>query len=272
MIDRMEFTNQNDRMAELDKIAKEHLELRIEWAKALGAAFKTPYEDMLASSTDIYARMFGQLASEERIKADPRWQEFLQRLRGGENPATVALEFRNRYSDQGLSQVEDREYFGPFFYTYFPDEKIIDLHFGTMGWGADSTGALEQLTNAKQHFTDMFRAIKASGLNPEKVEGNSWLYGRLLASESMKRRLYEIFPKSFVDSHTQKNVAMRGGGRWGQFIGADGRMNKRAANEFRKRMHDPHIMTRQNYLLAFPISPETLEAPIQDFYTFYGIE
>lgn len=263
-----------------EKNAREHIALRIEWANAVTEMYQKEdpnirMPDVLANVTDLYARIFGKRVSREKVEADDRWQRYVREVREGADPIDLALKMRAERIDAEKKQGPPplREFFGPFRYDLYEDENIIDIHFGSMGWSPEERdGPKDFVKNAREGLTEMFRAIKTRHPETKRVSGGSWLLRRIIDSPKLKPKLYEILPKTFVDSHEAYIVEAQGGGRWGQFVDNRGKVHERRAALFRTRMKDPEIMKPATFLKAFPISPVYMEAPIEDFYREYEID
>lgn len=258
----------------LERNAKKHLQLRVDWARAIAGAQGVEMTDVLADSTDLYARIFGRRIPVEEVSADPQWQAFVEQVRQGADPVDVAYRLREDRKKTEIAQgSEEREFFGPFRYDYQPEFHGVNVHFGSMGWDDDERDAPVQFTkDIKSALSDMFRAIKKRHPEARVVGGASWLFTRLLQSKQYRKAMYEVLPKSFVDSADAQDNKGQGGGLWGQFVDNRGKFHDKRAAQFRERMHNPSIMEKGPYRMAFPIQATQLEAPIEDFYTFYGVE
>ena len=115
----------------------------------------------------------------------------------------------------------------------------------------------------KQELKAMFTHIKQTYPHATTVKGGSWLYNL----EAYRR----LFPSSFGESRQPFELSRRTQGMhyWGQFIDRNGQIKPELAQkllENLKSVDEEHVGD------SFPFPPLLTEAPLEDFYKFYGIE
>lgn len=249
-----------------EQVAKNHLDLRLRFAEAVGAKRGIPLSHALSTYTDLHVQTLGVYpgASED---ADKRWNEFASGMDAKKNHdqrLSFALNFLRPHEIRPIDHTVDR--YWPFRYAYDKKERAIRVHFGSMRFGADQTadepGLLsdDRLQEQRGKLRAMFTEIKELHPDALEVRGSSWLYTR----ESYAR----LFPSSYTREHTVRKGGFQGGGRWGQFRNKLGDVDQGLREKFFNNIEN---LNSDNLEGAFPIETWNVRAPVADFYKEYGI-
>jgi hypothetical protein len=107
----------------------------------------------------------------------------------------------------------------------------------------------------------MFKHLKEVVSDTSPVVGGSWLYN----IEAYRR----LFPISYLETAQVGEDEYQFLALWGQFLLADGNVHQRLAQPFLESIKKQ--TTLQGLRDSFPYQVLRLEAPIVDFYSYYGI-
>jgi hypothetical protein len=247
---------------------KEYFKLQFDFARAVSDKTGIPFEKALFSYTSLPGIFGCGLRGDD---SHPAWQEYLDERRNDQStdPLTATYNYYRRIFIEN-KPISDSPY-GCFSFEPPNDDGILRIHFSNAADAQESPLSDEGLKNRRDELQRMFQHIHDTyGAQKDgkaiHVKGGSWLY----SLESYR----SLFPSTYAKDPSQlvkltPNHGFRGFQRWGQFIDKDRKTRPDAAQklfENLKKVDANHIGD------AFPLPSYRAEAPIQDFYDFYGIK
>lgn len=245
-------------------LEKDFFELQMEFAKEIQHKTHEPLLNIIKERT-----------SDLRLNAFNREGYKMTGLKPGvteENIVDMSYQEYLRTSDEDLIEYhpEGSTRFGCFYYDQDEKKEKIRVHFFNAEF--DSVGPLDKtkIELRKKEMKDMLNDIKIKYKDVQEISGLSWLYNL----PSYKR----LFPANYL-----KNLEInedpfqwaRGTTIWGQFIDNQYHLKKDLADELIKRLKElsPDQPLSEVFKKGPPLlSPLNSHAPLQDFYTMYGIE
>jgi hypothetical protein len=235
---------------------KAFFDLQLQFAEKVAILSGRPLTHVLLDYTNLYIR-FG--LGRDFDAAHPTWQEFLAGLSATNDVRERTYEFYlTRPLGSGEPTVTTRV--GCFAYARLGAGRIR-LHFRNAEPNGQSPLAAEHVRCRLEELAALFEHVKQTASKTLRVVGASWLYN--LAAY---RRL---FPPSYVATARVLGPLYRHMPLWGQFLDRRGAVREHVAREFLDRLE------RQSSLddldRCFPFRVLSVEAPVQDFYDFYGI-
>lgn len=238
------------------RYATQFFDLQLRFARTVAALSELPLGQCLLEYTNLYVR-FG--LGRDFDPAHPIWQEYLDGLRGGDGDGEWTYRFYLARPEAPAPPAITATR-GCFSYARVSAERIR-LHFRNAETGGRSPLEAGQVGRRLADLTALFEHVKRSGPPPARVLGSSWLY-----NVAAYRRL---FPASYVASARVMPGRFQRMPLWGQFV------NRRG--EVRASMARPFVesLARQSRLedlgQCFPFQVLAVDAPVRDFYAFYGI-
>ena len=236
--------------------AKAFFDLQLRFAEKAAILSGRPLAHALLDYTNLYIR-FG--LGRDFDPAHPTWQEFLAGLKTRSDAREWTYEFYlTRALGSGQPAVTARV--GCFAYAPL-DAGRIRLHFRNAEPNGHSPLAAERVSLRQAELAALFARVKRTEPRPLRVVGASWLYN--LAAY---RRL---FPPSYLATARVLGPRFRHMPLWGQFLDRHGAVRENVAREFRDRLERQSSLERLEQ--CFPFQALAVEAPVQNFYDFYGI-
>ncbi|MCC2630500.1 MAG: hypothetical protein K0S38_309 [Candidatus Paceibacter sp.] len=231
-------------------------EIQEAFAQRVAAVTGIPLEEALLEYTTFYKRVG---AKDWKFEGkNPVWKTFTDRIRDGENPATVALAMNKQAMSRNPSDI---------------------MRFGCMGFDCRENRVIMHFSNevpsiygplSQHHMLDriyelreMFTHIAKHHPDAELVEGFSWLYNY----EAYRR----LFPPEYIaNMETIEEMPVRYNSTWGQFIDSSGGMHSERVATFTQKINEA---TSVGQLFgAFPFKVLRPKAKIQSFYSYYSIQ
>ena len=256
--------------------ARDHFLLRLKWAHAVSDVIRIPLSEALYEYTDVALRMgFPNLPT-----PGEQWNSFVEALEkaGDDRQAQlgVMLDFYRKDQETQLKNVnQSRGGYWPFRFNWLENRALIYLHFSSPAFyrPLEKVELLnaESETELHDRLARMFKDIKDGPkyANARTVSTRTWLLSR----DEFKRLLPPSFVRFIENRDTQPGLTLerdgfRGADRWGQLYTAEGRVNRKRAQQFLQNLEhlDP-----ENLSSAFPNPTYRAVAPIEDFYRFYGL-
>jgi hypothetical protein len=236
--------------------AKAFFDLQLRFADSVATLSALPLSDVLLKYTNFYIR-FG--LGRDFNASDPTWQAYLAGLKG---PAridewTYGFYSTRRDADAGPAVVATT---GCFSYARLSGERIR-LHFHDADQDGRSPLAIERVSRRRAELAGLFDHVKRAARTPLRVVGASWLYN--LAAY---RRL---FPSSYLATTRPMPRCFQHLPLWGQFLDRHGALREKRARDFLMRLG--HQSSVDDLDRCFPLQALSVEAPVQDFYDFYGV-
>jgi len=260
----------------LEMNARGHFALRLEWAHAVSKVLRIPLSQALFEYTDVALRMgFANLQN-----PGEQWNSFLDVFEktGDDRQAQlgVLLDFhRKDQESRRAGAYQNRGPYWPFRFNWLEDRDLIYMHFSSPSFyrPPEKFELLHDESRAELHdrLVRMFRDIKNDRkyANARTVRTRTWLLSR----DEFK----SLLPPSFITLKENRDMqsginlerdGFRGADRWGQMYSTEGRVNQKRAQQFLRNLEhlDP-----ENLSAAFPNPTYRADAPIEDFYRFYGL-
>ncbi|MDB5238214.1 MAG: hypothetical protein JWM46_484 [Candidatus Kaiserbacteria bacterium] len=242
----------------LKPLSKDYFDIQLQFAEAVSQKSGIPLENALFKYTNLFARLsFGTL--DELDENDPAWQKFAHDVSTQTDRSEyVYSTYLNAPQEKPPAQPIQ---FGCFRADPVEEDGLVTFHFKNTEYGK-SPFSPDQIEARKQELKNLFTEIKKQYPHAKIVKGGSWLYD--------KEEYRSLFPASYSDSRIVQNDNrfFQGMSRWGQFLDKNGNVRSDSKERFLealKRVDAEHLAD------AFPIPRYKVEAPVQDFYDFYGI-
>ena len=236
--------------------AKGFFELQLQFAQKVTVLTGLPLRRALLGYTNLYIR-FG--LGRDFDSADPTWQEYLSGLHDADDIREWTYSFYLKRADAvaGPAVVAT---FGCFSYALTGDERIR-LHFQNAEPAAHSPLALDGVSQRLKELSALFEHVKQTPHQSLQVVGTSWLYNL----DAYRR----LFPLSYVASAQAIADRFQHMPLWGQFLDRHGAIKECVAHQFLERLE--HQSSLVGLGTCFPFQALSVDAPVQDFYDFYGL-
>ncbi|MDF3837567.1 hypothetical protein P3W85_32150 [Cupriavidus basilensis] len=233
--------------------SKEFFALQIEAAKAVAALAGLPIGRALLDYTNLYIR-FG--LGRDFNHSHPIWRRYVD----GVTRSADVCDWTYRFY---LAQGEDlRPAATSACFSYaMQGEEHVRIHFRNAEPATTSPLSSERLPARLGELRSIFGDVRRAGNNVKGVVGTSWLYN-LPAYQ-------RCFPASYIASARVAEPRYRHVSLWGQFLDRNGSLRHGVVRDFKGRLE--RLTGLGDLALAFPLQALAVEAPIADFYRFYGI-
>lgn len=232
--------------------------LQLTCARKITRLTQRPYQDTVLNMTALY-RILGLDWS-----LDPQnsvWKDYLKGLHQIDIDADANWSYQCYLKRADQIPSYDNQHWGCFGYEYWSERRLIHLHF----WNLDESGYGPLSHQRKEaRLTDlrsMFTHIKQMHPDAIAVHGSSWLYNL----EAYRR----LFPIQFGLSARTDTPHLTARSLWGQFLRYDGKLNEERSEVFLDRLN--RLGEEHEYAQCFPFQVLLTQAPIDLFYTFYGV-
>jgi hypothetical protein len=236
--------------------AKEFFDLQLEFAERAASLSGLPFARTVLEYTNFYIRFgFGR-------DFDPnhsRWREYLAGLLDTDDRRDWTYRFYVKQSP-AVAPPGVVAAFGCFSYARSSSDRIR-LHFQDSDRDGRSPLGMERRDQRVVELAALFADVKHTTRNPLRVVGASWLY-----NVAAYRRL---FPESYLASAHAIQGRFRHMPLWGQFVNRHGAVRENMARQFRERLGRQSSLEDLDH--CFPFQVLSLEAPVLDFYHFYGV-
>lgn len=233
--------------------SKEFFGLQIDFARSVAKLTGLPLDRTLLDYTNLYIR-FG--LGRDFLHTHPIWCHYADGLTRGEDLYDWTYRF---YLAQGADAGSAAT--SACFSHEMQDAECVRIHFRNGETSAASPLSMEQLPARLAELRSIFASVQRNAPHATRVVGTSWLYNL-----SAYRR---CFPESYVASAETTPPRYRHVSLWGQFLDRNGMLRRCAVQEFEGLLSG--IADAQYLKLAFPLQALAVEAPISDFYRFYGV-
>jgi hypothetical protein len=244
----------NDEMPKL-RYAKAFFELQLEFAETVSALSGLPLARTVLEYTNFYIR-FG--LGRDFDPTHPGWQEYLAGLRDVKDRQEWTYRFYGTRPDPPPPGVVAT--FGCFSYAWLGSDRIR-LHFHDAERDGLSPLGRERRDRRLADLAALFASLKRAARKPIRVVGASWLY-----NITAYRRL---FPESYLATAHVVQHRFRHMPLWGQFVNRYGEVRANVVCQFRDRLRQHS--SPQDLDCCFPFQVLSLEAPVVEFYDFYGV-
>jgi hypothetical protein len=195
--------------------------------------------------------------------AQPVWSEFAILLEANTPIQTLARQVRAFYLarfDQ-IPLMSANRHWGCFAFDHDVTTQFVRLHFSQQDKSGLGPLCRERMAVRLAELRAMFGYIHEMAPEAQQVRGGSWLYNR----EAYTR----LFPPSFGASVEVDQPHYQFRGLWGQFLRFDLAPNDPLIEIFLERVQQ--LRVEKAMARCFPYQSLITLAPINDFYTFYGL-
>jgi hypothetical protein len=236
--------------------AKAFFDLQLEFAQTVSALSRLPLACTVLEYTNFYIR-FG--LGRDFDPVHPVWQEYLAGLQETNDHQQWTYRFyvtrSHPVAAPGLVAT-----FGCFSYARLSSDRIR-LHFQDAERNGLSPLGKECRDRRLAELAALFANVKQTVGKPIRVVGASWLY-----NVAAYRRL---FPESYLATARVIQHRFRHMPLWGQFVNRHGDVRENMARQFRERLGRRSSLEHLDD--CFPLQLLSLEAPVLEFYDFYGV-
>jgi hypothetical protein len=228
----------------------------LSFAEKVAELSRRPFAHAVLDYTNFYIR-FG--LGRDFDPAHPRWQEYLEGLREGNDRQDWTYRFYlarpHDVAPPGLVAT-----FGCFSYAWLSEDRIR-LHFENAEADGLSPLRMERRDRRLSELAALFADVRRRGRTSVRVVGASWLY-----NIGAYRRL---FPESYLATAHIGERRFRHMPLWGQFVNRHGEVREDVARQFHDRLGQQS--TLEHVEQSFPFQVLRLEAPAVEFYDFFGV-
>jgi len=236
--------------------AKTFFDLQLRFAGKVTELAELPLTRALFEYTNLPIR-FG--LSHEAQPAHPVWQDYLAGLEDAGDIGEWTYRFYLT-RDERMAGPPVVATFGCFSYSLLPGDRIR-LHFRNADTeGHSSLGAPCQ-DQRRADLAALFGHVRRTSPGHLQVVGISWLYNL----EAYRR----LFPLSYVATARVINNRFRSMPLWGQFLDRHGVLKEDMTRPFLARLEEQTCVERLHE--CFPFQVLAVEAPVREFYNFYGL-
>lgn len=236
--------------------AQPFFDLQLQFADKVAALSGLPRDRALLQYTNLYVR-FG--LGRDFDPAHPTWREYLAGLHDTGDPGGWTYRFYRRRPD-AVSAPGSVATFGCFSYAQ-PSEDRIRLHFRNAEVNGHSPLGIARRADRLADLTALFAHVKRTRGEALRVMGTSWLYNL----EAYRR----LFPAAYVATAHVVGQRFQRMPLWGQFLDRHGAIREGVRREFLRRLDRQASLDGLEQ--CFPFQALGAEAPVREFYDFYGI-
>lgn len=244
------------------RLSKDYFDIQLAFAKVVNEKTGISLDKVLFTHTNFF-RQFGLGNVSSMDESNPSWQEYIKGVTSLQHQNEITDYTYEFYLRSPEGKKRPKLIFGCFNCDPINEQDgVVYLHFYNVDKDGTSPLSANKIEKRKSELRDMFSYIKHMYPGAKIVRGGSWLH----SLEAYRR----LFPPAYNDSRRPVTAdRFQGTSYWGQFLKHDGQIRDNLREEFLDRLQeiDPsHIAD------AFPMRKFRTEAPIEDFYSFYGVD
>jgi hypothetical protein len=236
--------------------AKAFFDLQLQFAHKVTALSGLPLTRVLLEYTNLYVR-FG--LGRDFNPAHPTWEAYLAGLQDTNDQREWTYRFYLTRAE-AMAGPPVMATFGCFSYALLRGDRIR-LHFQNADTEGRSSLGVACLGQRRADLTALFGHVKRTLHEEVHVVGVSWLYN-LEAYRS-------LFPVSYVGTARVLGDRFQSMPLWGQFLDRHGGIREHMTRPFIERLERQVSVERLHE--CFPFQVLAVEAPVGEFYDFYGI-
>ncbi|MBI2159123.1 MAG: hypothetical protein HYU25_01810 [Candidatus Rokubacteria bacterium] len=237
--------------------AKSFFDLQLRSAHKAAGLSGLPFARALFEYTNLYIR-FG--LGRDFDPAHPTWREYLAGLRDTND----TLEWTYRFyltRSEAMAAPPVVATFGCFSYALLSGDRIR-LHFRNAETDGGSPLGVGRRGQRLADLTALFMHVKRTLREPLRVVGASWLYNL----DAYRR----LFPPSYLATARVIGRRFQHMPLWGQFLDRHGAIRESVTRSFLERLERQSSLDSLDQ--CFPLQVLSVEAPVLEFYNFYGIQ
>lgn len=236
--------------------SKEFFDLQIRFAQTVVALIDIPIEKALLDYTNIYVRFALGRSFDQH---NPIWRCYADGLSESVDVSDWTYRFYLARTDVTQTQSTVATV-GCFSYA-MQNAGCIRIHFENIEPTTVSPLSIDRLPARLAELRSLFDHVRHNQQESTHVVGTSWLYNIL----AYKR----CFPEGYVASAKVAESRFRNMSLWGQFLDRHGAVRVGIAHDFTRRLSN--IANSQDLVCSFPLQALAVQAPIEQFYGFYGV-
>ncbi|HVZ39250.1 MAG TPA: hypothetical protein VHI13_08245 [Candidatus Kapabacteria bacterium] len=235
---------------------KELFDLQFTFAERVRALSGLPLERVLLDYTNFYVRFgLGRTFDPQH----PAWQAYLAGLRAAHDLREWTYRFYLR-NPEATTAPDLAATFGCFSYALESADRIR-MHFRNAETESISPLSRARMDQRRAELTALFRHVRETAGVNIVVVGVSWLYNL----DAYRR----LFPPAYGLSARVARNRFRSMPLWGQFVDHRGRVRGSRAHPFLRSLAEHSSPASLDE--CFPLQALTVEAPVEQFYGFYGV-
>ena len=236
--------------------AKAFFDLQLQFAHKVTDLSGLPLTRVLLEYTNLYIR-FG--LGRDFHPAHPIWQTYLAGLQDTNDRRDWTYRFYLTRAE-AMAGPPVVATFGCFSCALLRGDRIR-LHFQHTNTEGHSSLGVACLGQRRADLTALFGQVQRTLPEQVQVVGVSWLYNL----EAYRR----LFPVSYVATVRVISDRFQSMPLWGQFLDRHGDIKESMTRPFLERLERQVRVERLHE--CFPFQVLTVEAPVREFYDFYGI-
>ena len=236
--------------------AKAFFDLQWQFAEKVTVISGLPLTRVLFEYTNLYIR-FG--LGRDFQPTHPIWQAYLAGLQDTDDRRAWTYSFYLT-RDEAMAGPPVVGTFGCFSYALLPGDRIR-LHFENADTEGHSSLGVACLGQRRADLTALLGHVQRTLPKRVQVVGISWLYNL----EAYRR----LFPVAYIATARVLRNRFRSMPLWGQFLDRHGGLKEHMTRPFLAHLEQQMSVERLHE--CFPFQVLTVEAPVQEFYDFYGL-
>lgn len=235
---------------------RDFLDLQWRFAEKVAAISGLPLQQTLFEYTNFYVR-FG--CGRDFRPDHPVWQEYLAGLQEAEDGCEWSYRFYLT-RDESLAAPPVVATFGCFSYALLPEHRLR-LHFQNLDTEGSSSLGVRYEHRRRADLTALFEHVQQTLPLHTRAIGISWLYN----IEAYRR----LFPASYIATARTVTSRFQSMPLWGQFIDRHGALKEEMVRSFLTHLNEQTSIEHLHE--CFPLQALTVDAPVGEFYRFYGL-
>jgi hypothetical protein len=239
------------------RYSSEFFALQLRFADAAARVTGLPPERALLDYTNLYVR-FGLGRAFDA--GHPAWRRYIEGLHGAADRVEWTYRFYGQESER-IGEPVGVLRFGCFSYA-MQDAARVRIHFNNVDPKTVSPLSIERLPLRLGELRALFGHVRRRHEQATTVVGTSWLHNL--------HAYQRCFPKAYADSATVAQSKFRNMPLWGQFLDRHGEVDPARAEPFLRCVSA--LTDARDLARCFPLQALAVEAPIDDFYRFYGLD
>jgi hypothetical protein len=236
--------------------ARTFFDLQLRFAETVASFSGLPLAQALLAYTNLYVRLG---LGRDFDPAHPGWREYLAGLTSADDRGEWTYRcYVTRPPGRDAPTVVAT--FGCFAYAWLGEDRIR-LHFRNAEPDGRSPLGIERQGQRRADLAALLEHVKRNGPQPRSVVGASWLYNL----ESYRR----LFPLAYLATAHVIHGRFQHMPLWGQFLDRRGELRAPSTRRLLERLgRQTSLETLDD---CFPLQVLRLEAPVREFYDFYGV-
>ena len=236
--------------------ARAFFDLQLRFAETVSSLSGLPLAQTLLAYTNLYVRLG---LGRDFDPAHPGWLEYLAGLPSADDRGEWTYRcYVTRPPGRDAPAVVAT--FGCFAYAWLGEDRIR-LHFRNAEPHGRSPLEIERQGQRRADLAALFEHVERSGPQPRSVVGASWLYNL----EAYRR----LFPPAYLATAHVFHGRFQHMPLWGQFLDRLGELREPSTRQLLERLGRQTSLDTLDE--CFPLQVLRLEAPVREFYDFYGV-